>query len=110
MCEKHVKDDAMDELPTKLSVVGHSQCRGWFPHCVDGRGVGQRHAAVEEDPATLPTILSDRGFMRGAGLERARETGAMVGDDHLLVFWEKDKRFQHIGASSCHHLRCAILR
>ena len=30
------------------NVLGHGQYRSWCVHCVGGRGVGQRHKAVEE--------------------------------------------------------------
>ena len=75
------------------SILGHSQHRSWCPLCVVGRGVGQRHATVREEPDALPAILADYGFMIGAGMGReselSEETGA-ADENNLPILVLKD--------------------
>ena len=92
---------SQDEID-EHNVLGHSQYRSWCPHCVAGRGVGQRHVAVQEEPGALPSILSHYGYMNGKGIgtesEVSEATGA-VEENNLPILIIKDKRSKTIGAS-----------
>ena len=81
------------ELPSNEEVgehpiLGLSQYRSWCPHCVVGRGVGQRHVASEEESGALPMITMDYGQMNGVGLgadsEASQATGT-VDDDNFPI-------------------------
>ena len=77
------------------NILEHSQCRSWFPHCVVGRGVGQRHVASEKVSVSLPMIMMDYGYMNGVGSgaesEASQTTGA-VDENNLPIFVMNEKR------------------
>ena len=84
------------------NIMGHVQYRSWCPHCVAGRGVGQRHVPVEDEPGQLPKILSDYGYMNGQGKgeeSRASEETGAADRDNLPILVVKDKKTKTIGAS-----------
>ena len=92
--------DEVDEHNT----LGHVIYRSWCPHCVADRAYGQRHTKVEEeDPAgAKPTVLSDYGYMNGAGVGQESEISEATGaadDDNLPILVLKDKQSKAFAAS-----------
>ena len=76
------------------NILGHSQCRSWFPHCVVGRRVGQRHVASEKVSVSLPMVMMDYGYMNGVGSdaesEASQATGA-VDENNVPIFVMNDR-------------------